>query len=189
GRVLIDFQPLPFLEREFGESKAKCLYKVVFGNSKWSDFDLGKLSQKELIDKIVIENEVERFDVDKIFYLLPTLLRPFEDNCKYIEILCKKYNLYILSNFPKEPFLNVSQFSFFENFKGRVVSYEVGLKKPSSKIYQHIIEKYKLIPSETYFIDDSIENIEAAKKCGICGLHLESPSRLTDLLRNQNMIE
>jgi len=38
--------------------------------------------------------------------------------------------------------------------------------------YSYIIEKMKLIPEETLFIDDSIQNIKPAIELGIKGWHL-----------------
>jgi len=189
GRVLIDFQPKVFLYSEFEKEKADNLFKAIFDNSKWADFDLGKVSQKSLIEEISAVSGQERFDIEKVFYLLPTLLRPIEENCALLEQLSAKYTLYILSNFPKEPFEALFQFSFFRNFSGRVVSYEVGVKKPDRAIYERIITHYNLVPSETLFIDDSLENIDMACKCGIQGHHLSDPKVFKDLLKSINVIE
>jgi len=189
GRVLIDFQPEKFLENEFGAKKAEILYRAIFGSSKWSKFDLGEISQHDLIENIVKDSPVERFDVEKIFYLLPTLLRPIEDNCKLLEKLSSKYHLYILSNFPKEPFISVSKFSFFKYFRGEIISYEVGMKKPDSRIFELLINKYQLDVNETLFIDDSLLNVEAACRLGIIGCYLDEPHHLYDLLERRSMIE
>ena len=41
--------------------------------------------------------------------------------------------------------------------------------KPGSEIYQTLLDRYNLDPSESLFIDDRPENIEAARKLGMHG--------------------
>ncbi|MBQ2392554.1 MAG: HAD-IA family hydrolase, partial [Alistipes sp.] len=54
---------------------------------------------------------------------------------------------------------------------GEVVSCEEGVCKPEREIYQLLLSRYGLNPSETLFIDDRQENIEAAEREGIVGFH------------------
>jgi putative hydrolase of the HAD superfamily len=60
-------------------------------------------------------------------------------------------------------------------------SNEVGFRKPDPKIYEYILNQEKLIPSETFFIDDKLENIEAAKAMGIVTYHLTDRDKLMDI--------
>jgi 2-haloacid dehalogenase len=39
--------------------------------------------------------------------------------------------------------------------------------KPDKEFYDYIINKHKLIPSETIFIDDNLSNIHGAKAVGL----------------------
>lgn len=43
----------------------------------------------------------------------------------------------------------------------------LGLKKPDSRFYQHILDDQNTSPTDIYFWDDDIENIEGAKAMGI----------------------
>ncbi len=51
-----------------------------------------------------------------------------------------------------------------------VISYQVKLLKPEKEIYNLLIENYNLIPEQTIFIDDSLENVKAAEEVGIKGI-------------------
>lgn len=42
-----------------------------------------------------------------------------------------------------------------------------GYAKPEKECYKILLDKYKLIPSECIFIDDNLQNIEAARTLGI----------------------
>lgn len=54
----------------------------------------------------------------------------------------------------------------FSLFHGAVLSYEVGAIKPQLEIYQHAIDKYSLIPENTFYIDDLPANIATGKEFG-----------------------
>ena len=47
--------------------------------------------------------------------------------------------------------------------------------KPEPRIYEILLERYGLTPSETLFIDDREMNIEAAAALGIHGFVFRSP--------------
>ena len=54
----------------------------------------------------------------------------------------------------------------YKNFDGEVVSCEEHVVKPDAKIYDILTSRYSLTPSETLFIDDRKENVEAAIAAG-----------------------
>ena len=52
------------------------------------------------------------------------------------------------------------------------------MKKPELGIYDYLITKFRLIPSECVFIDDLTENITSAKRILINGIHYTSSNQL-----------
>ena len=48
--------------------------------------------------------------------------------------------------------------------------------KPNAEIYKLAITRFYLIPQETVFIDDKLENIESAKKLNLKTIHLVDPN-------------
>ena len=56
---------------------------------------------------------------------------------------------------------------YYKNFDSIVVSCDVGMRKPNSKIYELALKKLKLKPGETLFIDNQIWNTKPAEKIGI----------------------
>ena len=59
----------------------------------------------------------------------------------------------------------------------------MGVAKPDPKIYKIVLEKLALNPDETVFIDDFIENIEAARKLGMHGIHFQSKEQAIEELQ------
>lgn len=55
----------------------------------------------------------------------------------------------------------------YKLFKPVFLSYEIGLKKPSPKIFLHALKKLKLKPDECVFIDDKENYLKGAGAVGI----------------------
>jgi len=95
-----------------------------------------------------------------------------------------KYRLYALTNWSAETFPHaLERFEFFKLFEGVVVSGEEKMRKPSAEFYKIILDRYRLDPSTTVFIDDSLRNIKGAEAVGITGIHFHNPSQLKEELR------
>lgn len=95
------------------------------------------------------------------------------------------YSIYLLSNFPGDQFEKYRlQNSYIDMFDDRIISGDVGLAKPDKKIYELAVQKFSLIPEESLFIDDKIENTISAEKLGIKTIHLENPNALNVIIKN-----
>jgi 2-haloacid dehalogenase len=95
------------------------------------------------------------------------------------ELRDKGYRLYALTNWSAETFpLARKRFGFLEWFEDIVVSGEVLLAKPDPRIFKLTIERCRLQPARTVFIDDSLQNVEAAREAGLHALHFRNPEEL-----------
>lgn len=52
-------------------------------------------------------------------------------------------------------------------------SYKIGMIKPYEKIYRYVLDNVPYKPEEIIFLDDNLNNIEAAKKMGIVGIQVK----------------
>jgi putative hydrolase of the HAD superfamily len=108
------------------------------------------------------------------------LLIPIENNVTILKELKQKgYALYYLTNYHDDLFeYTSSEFDFFREFSGGVVSAHVKLLKPDPRIFLLLMKKYNLEPSESLFIDDTEKNITAAGKLGFITVHLKDRNTL-----------
>ncbi len=83
------------------------------------------------------------------------------------------FRLYVLSNMSKEYIAFLREMAVYSYFDGQIISCEVGLTKPESEIYTLLLDRYQLEDSQTLFIDDRIENVEAARGVGISAYHFD----------------
>lgn len=86
---------------------------------------------------------------------------------------------YALTNWSAETFPpQRERFAFLSWFDGIVVSGEEGVIKPDPKIFRILLERYRIAPEETVFVDDDPGNAAAAASLGIHGIHFQSPELL-----------
>jgi len=58
-------------------------------------------------------------------------------------------------------------------FHGAYYSCELGMRKPNTDIFHHVIAQHGVDPARTLFIDDSPQHVEGARKAGLLAEHLD----------------
>jgi len=85
----------------------------------------------------------------------------------------------ILSNMQTDMAAHVRKnFAWLNHFDHQIFSCELRAIKPDPVIYRHSISLLNTAPSETIFVDDREENIQAARDAGIHGMVFESVAQL-----------
>ena len=79
-----------------------------------------------------------------------------------------------------------SAFSHF--FHRAFYSSEMGCRKPEAEIYTRVLQEESLNPGETFFVDDKLENIVAARALGIQAYQLKQRNQLSELLHQQGIL-
>jgi 2-haloacid dehalogenase len=75
---------------------------------------------------------------------------------------------YALTNMEAETYpIRLKRFPFLGWFDGTVVSGREGVAKPDPAVFMRLMERFGLKPRTTLMIDDSKENLAAARKLGI----------------------
>ena len=93
------------------------------------------------------------------------------------------YPCFVLSNWSAETYEGMEEtYPFLKDFDGKIISGRDFLIKPDPAIYKLAISRFDLIPQETLFIDDRLDNIEAAQKLNFQTIHLTDPSLIQELI-------
>lgn len=185
GNVLIEYNR-EWMVEELGYEKeyADKVTDTVFGSNKWEDLDAGKITLAEFLEDCrgkcpELYEGIERFMLDST----PMCISRPEVYERIRKLKTKGYKCYLLSNYPKEMFHQHTQgLPFWYDVDGTVVSYEVLCAKPERKIYEILLERYSLDPSECLFFDDRLENVEAAGIVGIDAVQVKSREQLGEML-------
>ena len=118
------------------------------------------------------------------------LLGKEKNTVNILEALNKQYSIWLLSNTnPKHIQDEIEKrYSFPSLVNGAVYSFDVGVRKPEKEIYEIAMQRANAKPQECLFIDDLLENIQAAKQIGIEGIHFRSSEQLKEDLVHLGII-
>lgn len=77
----------------------------------------------------------------------------------------------------------LENFAWVEEFDVLIWSFQHNMAKPEPSIYRLLLDRLETAPEETLFLDDKLENIEAARSLGIVALQFSNIDQLRqDLL-------
>jgi putative hydrolase of the HAD superfamily len=80
----------------------------------------------------------------------------------------------------------IARFPWIGGFAHCTFSHRLGIAKPDERIYRHAISGIGKSAAETLFIDDRIENIEAARAVGLHAIEYSSHEDFLRALRDAN---
>jgi putative hydrolase of the HAD superfamily len=177
GNVLVHWNPLGITRQVFVE-RADCeqLMKQIFKSQIWYDLNLGFISEAGAIKRYQSDLGIEQEQLQQLMWKVKESLTPIHGSFELLEKLYRaSVPLYALTDNTHEIMAYLKQkYDFWRMFQGVVVSADVGYLKPSKLIYEHLINTYQLIPSETLFIDDLPLNVAGAKAVNMQAIVFEN---------------
>ena len=133
----------------------------------WEEYDRGVVGYEQVVTDLADYNNCDRELADK--NLRRSILTQEEivaTKALVADLKAAGYKLYVLSNMSLEFIEFLRKTEVYKYFDGEVVSCEEHVVKPDAEIYRRLVERYGLDVSETLFIDDRKENVEAARNEG-----------------------
>jgi HAD superfamily hydrolase (TIGR01509 family) len=107
-----------------------------------------------------------------------------------VQKLRNEFTIYLFSNTNaihvakyQSNFRNEHGFEVSSLFEKDFHSNEIGYRKPSPESFQEIIRLSGINPQESLFIDDSLQNVEAAIECGLKGYWLEPGQKVEEIFQ------
>ncbi len=131
-------------------------------------YKLGKMSDTEFWTWALKEWGLN-LSVQEICDLLIKGYEVNEEAAQYVKnVRSAGYKTVICSNnFPARINGLQKRFGFLDDFDTIVLSYEAGIDKPSTEIFQQLITKTGVEPNEIFYSDDDESKMEGAKSLGI----------------------
>jgi len=156
------------------------------------EFEKGKISETEFM--IGFQNYIPNATINQIREAWNAILLDFPlYRLEFLQMLSQKYRLFLLSNTDS---IHIEQFQhkagipfyrdFYQCFEKVYFSFELGMRKPDSAIFEFVIKEHNLLPKNTLFVDDNLQNIESAEKLGLQVWHLQKGEEdVIDLFANK----
>lgn len=188
GNVLYEFIVEDFLNKNIDKKDKEFFYNNTFNSIEWILMDKGVVSfedsRKHFINVCKEYEEV----VNKIFDTALTIcLNKDNNNINLLKQYHDKgYNIYYLSNMPIETFeILRKETDFFDSVcVGGVISADIKMVKPERSIFEYFLNKFNVNADECLFIDDNINNVNAALELGIKSVHLKKVDDMPDILKD-----
>jgi putative hydrolase of the HAD superfamily len=99
------------------------------------------------------------------------------------------FRIGILSNMGEDTLSYMRQeFAWLGDFHHHTWSCELGIAKPDPAIYTYTCEKLDVAPVEALFLDDKIENIEAARGVGLNAIQFRNVQQLQQELKGSELL-
>jgi putative hydrolase of the HAD superfamily len=172
GNVLIDYSPHTIVSRFTQDTKIiNLLVHEVFYKQEWLDLDQGIITYDEAYQSICQRMNQEYYTIIKeIFDHWHEELSDQEEMISLLSLLKQKgYKLYLFSNTPhrfNEYKINLKCLDYFDKY---VISADIKVSKPSQEFYLTAFQLCDIKPNESFFIDDSVQNILQANKLDMDG--------------------
>lgn len=190
GKVIIFFDNNIFFEKiaDYSPYSKEEIRELALAHFELVEFfDKGEITPQDFHARVIQKLEA-RIDYDTffsiyndVFYLNPPVLQ-------IMKRLKRNYRLVLLSN------TDTMRFGFIKKkfpeiliFDEYVLSFEVGFMKPHPRIYKEALKKAEFPANECVFIDDREENIEAAAKLGMNGIHMGPQTDLEAILKETGL--
>ena len=174
GNVLVTFDWKSYLDSfGFPEEEKQAFIKGMFTHPVWNERDRGSLPDEEYLNQCIRQIPGYEEDVRRVWEGIRHTISPRDYSLTWTGYLKERgYKLYILSNYSARVLEETKEFmTFRRNMDGEIFSCNVHLCKPEPEIYQTLLERYKLVPGECVFIDDSEANCEGAREAGMYAVH------------------
>lgn len=134
----------------------------------WSDYDRGTRSVDEVAEAVAEYRQCTVEEAKRNMLLAIEYQEEVAPTARLIpELKEAGYRVLVLSNMSKEYIEFLRRMPVYQHLTEEVISCEVGLVKPEREIYELLLSRYSLHPEETIFVDDRVENVDAAAEMGI----------------------
>ena len=191
GGVLLDinYTKTEKAFNQLGFKEFKNMYSQYNANTLFEDLETGSITNKSFYEAIINISPLP-ISSNQITEAWNAMLLHFRTESLYfLENISSRYRLFLLSNtnaihlqafqdiFVKE----TGKVLLDDYFTKAYYSHRVGLRKPNADIFEFVLKDADILAGESLFIDDSINNVQAAKSLGFLTHLLVSDEKIESL--------
>lgn len=186
GNVLTDFRWKEFLQdKGFDEAMIERIARASVMSPFWREYDRGVWEEQKIMEEFIkLDPEIEK-ELYQAYGNIHDMVTKREYAIPWIQELKQKgYGVYYLSNFSEKAYVECADALDFLPFTdGGILSYRDGVIKPEKEIYDLLLSRFGLKAEECVFLDDTAENVEAAKRFGFAGIVFHTKEQAEEELR------
>ena len=132
------------------------------------------IEARKIIDKDSIIMRITEELINKIYKVKDeSLFKKIKEKYSNVKIIIATNHVSFARNFIGESF-------GVDYLDDVLISAEIHKIKPNADFYNHILDRFNLLPEELLFLDDNLRNIDGAKKLGINTIKVDNDTILFD---------
>ena len=181
GGVLADFRIKEFMmEKGLDALTIRRILKASVMNPYWGKFERGEVTEEETLQAFAAADPEIENEMRLAFTNLSGMLIIRDYAIPLVQRLKKAgYGVYYLSNYSKKAYDECAEsLAFMPYMDGGIVSFKVGMTKPDPQMFRCFLDRHGLQPESCVFIDDTEENVTAARQLGFAGIVFQSYNAL-----------
>jgi glucose-1-phosphatase len=196
GNVILPFEHRQIVVKLLKKTRGKIVpsphelfsFMFDFENGFVNPYEEGLMSSLEFFTTIR-----DRYDLKISFEEFKSIWNPIfwsnpdmDEAIRYLKL--KGLPLFLLSNTNELHFAHIIKtYPIVHTFDEWILSFEVGAKKPKKRIFDVIFEKLDIAPEEVFYVDDMVENVNAAIACGLQGMVFKDAEGLWEVIRSNQI--
>ena len=185
GGVLADYNVVGFLgAKGFGKEMIRRILKASVMTPYWGMFERDEVSEEEALQGFASADPEIEEELRRAFSSVEGMLTPRDFVIPLMkELKSAGYGVYYLSNYSRKAYDECGEsLAFMPYMDGGLVSFMAGKTKPDPEFFQMFLREYQLEAAECLFVDDTEENVEAAKALGMEGIVFHGPEEIRERL-------
>lgn len=185
GNVVVQWEPETILQMlDYTPEQTDYLRKELFGHDDWLELDRGTTTEAAVAKRLVSESDLSIEQALRCFDVVRESLVDLPESIDVLHAMKRAgIPMYVLSNMSLLNAEFLKRRGYFELFEEVLISAEEQLIKPEIDIFNLVLQRFQLSPSEVYFIDDSLPNIMAAQSLGIQAQHFHRSTECYQTVR------
>ncbi len=174
-----------------GSKNVDELHKYMIANDHYNKFETGMISDQMFRDEIkkICDIELDDNDVDDIWNTLILDIPP--QRIHLLQDIRNHYRTFLLSNtnlihwyyYQDEIRKRYGLMGLSELFEMDYYSYMMGVRKPDPEIFMMVLQDSQLVPKETLFVDDNLDNCLTARQLGMYAYNIRRDEDVTSLFK------
>jgi putative hydrolase of the HAD superfamily len=172
GNVLIDYSPHSIVANFTQDVKViNLLVHEIFYKQEWLDLDQGIITYDQAYHSISHRIDSEYYPhLKEILNRWHDYLSDREEMIELLNLLkLNGYKLFLFSNTPHRFDEYKKNLKCLDYFEKTIISADIKLSKPNIEFYHSACQLCDIKPNESFFIDDSAQNIIHANKIEMDG--------------------
>ena len=171
GGVVVNYDPRGYLESLFPDAgTVEYILEHLFESEYWGLFDQDR-ADRAACNAIILKKAREDGygpQMELVQARWPEHMWTKDDTVALVkELRDGGYNVYYLTNMPRDLWARFCERGLKELFDGGVASFELHITKPDRRIYEALFDRTGIDPAESVFLDDMERNLRGAEAVGL----------------------